>query len=762
MAKAIKSHGATWVAGFAVVAVLLLSGCATPAEKEAKFLETGKRLLVKKDYQRALLQFRNAVQMAPKDPEAQYQLALGYLGVGAAQQAIATLNKTVQLDPKHVQARLKLAELMVMSNSKEVVEDAQKRLEDVLAVAPNNAEALSTLALTKLRLGETQDAEQDLLKALDSAPTHLQSSILLASVKLSQKDVAGATQVMKDAVSKDPNSKDAVMALGRLYRVLRRYPEAEAQYQRAIQIDPKDGAPLVELGAIQMATGRKDLAEQTYRKVAALPVPTYRGIHAQFLLSERKTDPAIAELKELLKKDEKDRNIRSLLVSVYLATNKMTEATNLLSDVLARNPKDVDALFGRARIRFAAGQYLEAQKDLLPVLNLKPDLAPAHHLLAKVYQAQGSLGAYRQELDEAIRKNPRYLNARLEMASVLMNSGAAQAALDLMEQTPPEQKNSIPVIVQRNGALMGLGRWDEVGKGIEEGLKIGRSPDLLIQQAILKMQRKDPAGGRKSVEEALTLAPENLRALDVLVGTYRVQGQTDPALRRIQEYAVQHPKSAPIQRYLGAALLANGKRNEARAAFLAAKAVNPDYVDIDLSLAQLDLIENKQDNARKILTAVLSKNDANVGARMMLAGLEFEAGNGNAAVPHYRKVIEKDSRNALALNNLAYLLADQDSQADEALKYAQQAKELAPNDASVDDTLGWVYYRKGIYQTSANYLEAAVAKEPSARRKYHLAMAYAKLGDRRRGSDLLQQAIKMDPKLQLPEAALAQRALEGR
>src|ERR1039458_6431054 len=122
------------------------------------------------------------------------------------------------------------------------------------------------------------------------------------------------------------------------------------------------------------------------------------------------------------------------------------------------------------------------------------------------------------------------------------------------------------------------------------------------------MQRKDPAGARKSVEEALTLAPENVRALAVLVGTYRAQGQAEAGLRRLQEYAARYPKSAPVQQYLGVVSVAGGKRAEARAAFEAAKAANPNSAEADLSLAQLDLMDTKPDDARNRVSAVLAKN----------------------------------------------------------------------------------------------------------------------------------------------------------
>jgi Flp pilus assembly protein TadD len=134
---------------------------------------------------------------------------------------------------------------------------------------------------------------------------------------------------------------------------------------------------------------------------------------------------------------------------------------------------------------------------------------------------------------------------------------------------------------------------------------------------------------------------------------------------------------------------------------------------------------------------------------MLLAQLDTVEGKNAAAIEHFRKVIEADEKNALALNSLAYLLADS-GQPDEALKYAQKAKELAPENAAIDDTLGWTYYRKGMYSMAVNHLESATAREGTARRRYHLAMAYAKAGDPKRGRQAFDAALKLDPNL--PEA----------
>jgi Tfp pilus assembly protein PilF len=109
------------------------------------------------------------------------------------------------------------------------------------------------------------------------------------------------------------------------------------------------------------------------------------------------------------------------------------------------------------------------------------------------------------------------------------------------------------------------------------------------------------------------------------------------------------------------------------------------------------------------------------------------------------------------LNNLAYLLAD-NGQADEALKYAQQALELAPDNPDFEDTLGWVLYHKGVYSTAVTHLKSAVSRGGSARQQYHLAMAYFKKGDADLGRAALQTALRRDPNM--PEAKAAQQVFQ--
>jgi len=210
-----------------------------------------------------------------------------------------------------------------------------------------------------------------------------------------------------------------------------------------------------------------------------------------------------------------------------------------------------------------------------------------------------------------------------------------------------------------------------------------------------------------------------------------------------------------MQLLLGKWLLKTGDRAGAPAAFSLAKAADPTLPAADLRLAQIDMSEGKLDSARQTLLAVVHADGRNAGSRLMLGLLEEEAGNQQAAIEHYRKVLEIVPNSVVALNNLAYLLTADDKQRDEALRLAQQAKELAPDHPMVEDTLGWALYQKGIYRSAVVHLEEAVSKSGhNPLMRYHLAMAYLRAGDRNHGLQTLEAARRMDPKTAEAKMAL--------
>jgi len=462
-----------------------------------------------------------------------------------------------------------------------------------------------------------------------------------------------------------------------------------------------------------------------------------------------------------------DRNLRTRLIQAYRLAKRSDDALKLLNAALNQNPKDADALLQRGEIQILAGNVEQARQDATAVLYSLPDSAEAHFLLSQVHRATGNVRNRRQELIEALRLNPNLLAIRVELAQSYIQANSPAYAIRLLDQAPSSQTNTMPIIVQRNWALLAAGDFSASRRNIDDGLKLGRSRDLLLQDAILNIVTRDLSGARNRLEEILKQAPQDTTAVELLAVTYNGLKQSSVALEKVRFYAAQRPESAPMQMILGRYLLANGKREEARVAFLAAKAANPNFTPADIALAQLDRAAGKTEAARNTLLAVLASKqihpESELIARLVMGDLEGAEGNRAAEIEQWRKVVAADSRNIFALNNLAYSLLEYAKQPDEALKYAQRAAELAPDNPDVQDTMGWVYYRKGIYATAAEHLQHAVAADgkvaaPNAIvRKYHLAMACLKSGDRNRGLQALEAALKLNPNL--PEAEMAQAVL---
>ena len=121
-----------------------------------------------------------------------------------------------------------------------------------------------------------------------------------------------------------------------------------------------------------------------------------------------------------------------------------------------------------------------------------------------------------------------------------------------------------------------------------------------------------------------------------------------------------------------------------------------------------------------------------------------KTGDRTGAIAQYRAVVTIDHNSTMALNNLAYLLSKDDP--DEALKYAQQAGDLAPDSPAVQDTLGWAYYCKGNYEGAIRYTEDRVEKDGPPGGNTILAWPL-KAGKQDLGQRMMKAALETDPTL---------------
>ena len=161
-----------------------------------------------------------------------------------------------------------------------------------------------------------------------------------------------------------------------------------------------------------------------------------------------------------------------------------------------------------------------------------------------------------------------------------------------------------------------------------------------------------------------------------------------------------------------------------------------------MALAALDVADHQVGAAKQRIESLARSHPDHVQMLLALAGLETDR---QRLAALYRRVLEASPKNLVVLNNLAYLLAGEDP--DAAISLAEEAIALAPNDPTVQDTVGWAYYQKGVYAVAVRYLEPAVSNAPTPQRQFHLGMAYLKLGQAGRGTALIADALAKDSRL---------------
>jgi Flp pilus assembly protein TadD len=96
---------------------------------------------------------------------------------------------------------------------------------------------------------------------------------------------------------------------------------------------------------------------------------------------------------------------------------------------------------------------------------------------------------------------------------------------------------------------------------------------------------------------------------------------------------------------------------------------------------------------------------------------------------------------------------------DVALQLAQTAKRKLPDSAEVNDTLGFIYYKKNLLALAIAPLQLSVQKDPNNPTfHYHLGMVYAKAGNASEARQALTRALALKP--DFADAAEARAALE--
>jgi Flp pilus assembly protein TadD len=258
----------------------------------------------------------------------------------------------------------------------------------------------------------------------------------------------------------------------------------------------------------------------------------------------------------------------------------------------------------------------------------------------------------------------------------------------------------------------------------------------------------------KQFEAAISTAPGFADPLAQMVSMKLADRDAAGAGALVQRQLEAAPRSPALHELLGSVSVAQGKPEAAEQAFLKAIELDPRSTGAYTSLASIYASRGDFEQAIAKLNEAHRLAPRHPTPLMMLGAVHTRRGDIARAQDAYEKILAFNPRFAPAVNNLAWLHSEHNGDRDKALRLAQLAKEVAPDDPRISDTLGWILYKRGVFQRALPLLEESADKlpeEPTV--QYHLGMTYLKVGNKAAARKALTVAIGLKRDFaDLPEA----------
>jgi tetratricopeptide (TPR) repeat protein len=217
----------------------------------------------------------------------------------------------------------------------------------------------------------------------------------------------------------------------------------------------------------------------------------------------------------------------------------------------------------------------------------------------------------------------------------------------------------------------------------------------------------------------------------------------------VQTAVAKEPNRLDMKLMLGNVLARAERYDEAIRVFDELSKHEPKSADLALKLGEVYRFKGDVNAALDHYRRAMSLAPNSAGPVMRVALLLESLGRRDEAKPMYEQILRMDPSNVVALNNLAFIKAEEGADLDQALAYAQRAKQRAPMDANIADTLGWVYIKKNLSDDAVKVFEELVKQHPSnSTYRYHLAMALFQKGDRQNAKKQCEQAMQNNPSKQ--------------
>ncbi len=764
-----------------VLSAILLTACGGAEERKLAHLEKGKQYYEENNLEKARIEFKNVLQIDPKDVEGRYWLARTLENLQNWQKAAGHYLAIVQeLDKNHVDAHVRLGQIYLLGNA---VDKALEHAEAALKVAPTNPDALALRGGVRGRQDDIDGALEDGLAGLNQDPGHVNSIALLASLYLKQQESEKALKILEQGLERNPGHTGLMTIKTRVHMARQEHGKAEDLLAKIVQQEPDVFAHRLRLAAFQAAQNALDAAEKTLRDaIAHDPSVIARLALADFLLKKRDAaaaerellafiakDPdesglrfALAKLYELNKEPEKSQAVyqeiiakkgvepdglkaRVNLAQSYVTNNKVDAAATLIEEVLAENASDREALMLRGQIAMSKNDAAAAIADFRAALRDDPNSPKGLALLARAHYQNKEVTLARDTMKKAVDAHPNNPQLRAGYVELLVRAGDTETAITEVNEIlkiSPNNQAALEMLFRLQSAKKDWKAALATAATLKEEFAdnpIGYYLSGLVHQAEQKLT--------DSIEEfgkALEKSPDAIQPLSQMVKSYLAQGKAEDALAKLEGTLKNNPENYVAYNLKGEILFGLKRFPEAKGAFAKAIEIKPDWHIPYARLANVHFQEKDIPGAVKAFEQGLKAIPDNPVLATGLAMLYEKENQQDKAIAVYDSLLARHPDSQLAANNLAMLLVDHSEKDETRLQRAATLIEplKTSDNAAFLDTVGWVQYHQGDFDVAIQNLQKAVDAAPQAPElHYHLGMAYLGKGDTASARNYLKQAV---------------------
>lgn len=772
----------------ALLAVLLLSSACTQSPQ--RLVEAGNRYHDRKKYTEASILYQKAITKDKTNAEAYYREGLNLLDTGDFGGAVSYLRRAVDLRPNNVDAAGKLAEIYLVAysrnpqRSKNLLPDVEELVKKVNAAQPNSFRGARLQGLLDLARNEPEKALDEFKKANEIKPYTPDVITWYAETLYNLKRVDEAEALERKMLAHDPKWGPGYDFLFLVYTKMDQKEKAKGILVERVQADPKSAVAIENLANYQTVNGDYPAGEATIKRLMEDPkaFPNRYLIVGDFYFRTKKYDQALKVYQDGVNADPKQAvTYKERMVSLDQATNKQNDALNLARNVAKDNPKNVQANEMYAGLLLQTGSRDSVAKsvtELKDLLKTNPNDPLLHLDLARAYfdtnerdkSANEAQEAMQQELklaESTRNRNPNTHSQVMASSRILIGriaedrgqhaKGLEQANLVLQD---PRQSSNPDARLIKDRAMVGMGQADQALPDLEA--LVQQYPQLgasRLELAAVYLTRRQFDKANEQYERFAKDFPSDLRGTVGLQTVRMLEGKSDEAIGGIKALVDSRPKDLQLRYQLAAfqaqagAMIATKDPNHAKQYFedaannykeILKTTTNSADVWLRLGVMQREL---GQFDAALASFQQASIADPHNSAPMLNQAMLLESlGKKKEAMTQYNKVLGIDPDNPLAMNNVAFLSAQDGVNLDQAQTLAEKAKQRFPNSPDISDTLGFVYYKKSLNSQALQiFKDLVAAHQDNPTFHLHLAMALEKSGDKGAARDEARKALQLSP-----------------